>query len=158
MIMQDKQQESLIQLEELFAKALKDVVAIVAGMSFERAYTVNESLGDELVGMMSLQGQKVSLLAITCSLQGVRLLCSHMLGVHEDEITDRDMGDAICELVNMTAGSVKARLRETAYEYTLTTPFAMKGKGLQFIVKDRVSVVQVVLSSGEIELKLKMIM
>lgn len=43
-----------------------------------------------------------------------RLIAASFLGLDESEVTDKQMGDVICELTNMFCGSVLSRVEEGA--------------------------------------------
>ena len=110
-----------------------------------------------MVGVMSLNGEKSIIFFISAKEADMRILCSYMTGIPQTELTKNDTEDALCELVNMTAGSTKLRLGGSDYVYSFSVPFVMKGQSMSIVAKNKTRVVSKVLGNGEISLKLKIV-
>ena len=80
-----------------------------------------------------------------------------MTGLPENEITGTDVGDAVCEVANMTAGGAKLRLSGGDYAFTLSSPCVITGKEMSIGVKNKAPFASVTLGDGEISVRLKLI-
>jgi len=144
----------------IFADALTEVVSKLSGFSFE---ILNPESGrdcdfDGMIGAMSLGcSKKNGMIFISAKEHDLKILCSYMTGAAQDEITKDDMNDALCELVNMTAGNARLRINDPDYMFALSWPFAINGENISVITKTRVNVVSKVLGDGEISVKLKVV-
>ena len=145
-------------LGSIFTQAFIDVISKVSGFSFDVLSTEHDAGFDGSVALMSLNNcVKSGMLLLSAGEPGVRTLCSYIEGVPEDEITKADIEDVLCELVNMTAGSVKLQLGDTEYMFTLSSPLIINGKDISISTKKRVNVISRTLGNGEISVKLKVI-
>jgi len=148
-------------LNSVYTEAIMDVISALAGIELKESNDLLDlhiSKSSETIhyvmGLMFLKGQHHAVLGITASFHTMRILCSYMLGVSLVKVSYDDVQDAICELVNMTAGSVKTRLRDTEYEALLTTPFAITGVDLNLYIKERVAQIESILLDEETDIRL----
>ena len=145
------------QLGFIFANALTEIISTTSGFSLD-IFSPEEDCGFyEMTGIMSLGGKNHAMLFISAEESAMRVLCSFMTGVSKDEVTKDDIYDALCELVNMTAGSAKLRFNDAEQIFTLSPPFVISGKNMSLITKKRVHVISRVLGDGEIFVKLKVV-
>ncbi|MEE9386030.1 MAG: chemotaxis protein CheX [Nannocystaceae bacterium] len=90
-----------------------------------------ESLPEEVVGgYISLAGDTYCVqLGVISSLAGCQRLAAVMLGLEpgDDPLPDSDLGDAIGELSNIFAGTVKTRLHEAGVSVQLGLPMFCAG-------------------------------
>ena len=145
------------QLGFIFAGALTEVISTTSGFSLEVSSTEDDAGFDEMIGIMSLNGNNPGMLFISAKESAVRVLCSFITGVSQDEVTKDDIDDALCELVNMTAGNAKLRFNNAEQMFTLSPPFVISGKNMSFITKKKIRVISRVLRNGEISVKLKVV-
>ena len=143
------------QLGYIFAGALADVISTTSGFSLDIFPSEDDGCFDEMVGIMSLNCKKSGMIFISARESAIRVLCSFMTGIPEDEVTKDDTDDALCELVNMTAGSAKPRFNDAEQMFSLTPPFVVRGKNMSFITKKGINVISRVLRDGEISVGLK---
>ena len=144
----------------IFADALTEVIFKLTGFSFEALPVKSEHdvEFDGMIGGMSLRGDKKSgLIFISAGEYDLKILCSYMTGVPKDAVTKDDIGDALCELVNMTAGNAKLRLGDTDYMFSLSSPFIIRGRDMSITTKDRVNVVSRVLGNGQVSVRMKVV-
>jgi CheY-specific phosphatase CheX len=146
-------------LGSLYSEVLTEIIFSIAGFSLDAQTDVcgDEAYGfNEITGVMNLSGAKKSgILFITLSEAAMRLLCSHMIGVSEQEVTFGDTADSLCELVNITAGTAKLRLSNTDYAFNLSSPFMIKSENMSINVKNKAQLTSRVLKSGEINIGIK---
>jgi len=153
------------ELGSVFTDALTEVIATVSGFSFDVIAPPPESSESEednsfsgMIGIMSLVGsQKNIMFFLSAEESDMKVLCSFMSGVAQDEITREDMNDALCELANMTAGNVKLRTGGADYMFGLSLPFAINGEKMSIVTKKRVNVFSRALGNGDISVKLKIV-
>jgi len=143
------------KLGTIFLNTLSEVISTSTGIHLHIKSQKNDLDFGELVGIMSLEGQKSGMLFISAKVSDVRVLCSNMIGVPLADVTKEDLDDTICELVNMTAGNAKVQLGETDYMFSLSLPFAIKGRDLVLAAKPSADVVTGTLGNEEISIKLK---
>ena len=144
-------------LGSVFLNALTEVISTVSGFYLEVMSSEKDGGFNEMTGAMPLNGEKNGMLFISADETDIRTLCSYMTGSPPDEITPDDVGDTVCELVNMTAGNAKLRLSGTEYGFELSPPFAVKGAGMTLITKSRTQVISRTLGNGEITVKIKLV-
>lgn len=86
----------------------------------------DELFRDGLSGMIGMAGGYRGVLAIHCSNQVAMAITSTFLGMEVDEVDD-DVKDAIGEMANMLAGSVKTSLAENGKDVKLSIPSCIGG-------------------------------
>jgi len=141
----------------IFSEALAEVLASVTSVYLQCVSEEEDSGFEEITGVMALCSKKSGILFVSAKEQDIRALCSFMIGVPKEEVTKEDIEDALCEFVNMTAGSAKIRLSDPDYIFTLTSPFVIHGKDITIATKHRTHVISRVLGNGEISVKLKFV-
>ena len=148
---------SIDELSYIFVDALTEVVSKMAGFSFDVLSSEVDSTFDEITGVMSLNGKNHGMLFISANENSMQVLCSFMTGISRDQVTNDDIEDAMCELVNMTAGNAKLRTNNTEQTYTLSPPFVLNGENVSISTKKRLNVVSRILGDGKISVKLKVV-
>jgi len=148
---------SVDELGSIFADSLLEVISKISGFSLEVLSSERDAEFSGMVGVMALNSQKRGMIFISAGEYNMRVLCSFMTGVPKNEVTKDDIEDALCELVNMTAGNAKLRINDENYAFTLTPPFVINGENMSIITKKRVHVVSRILGDGEIFVKLKIV-
>jgi len=141
----------------VFSDSLIEVISTVSGTALEILSQDKDNGFDDITGMMSLSGNKPGTLFVSANNNDVRMLCSYMIGVPPEEVAQNDIYDTLCEIVNMTAGSVKLRLSDTDYAFSLSQPFVLKGDGMSIIAKDKTHIISRTFGNGRISVKLKVV-
>jgi len=141
----------------IFTDALKEVITTTTGFLFEISSQEYDSGFEEMTGLISLNGNNPGLVFISADEKSIRRICSYMTGLHDNDIAVKDVEDALCELVNMTAGSAKLRFNTADDAYFLSPPFVLRGNNMSMITKKRVNVISMALGNGEISIKLKVV-
>jgi CheY-specific phosphatase CheX len=144
-------------LGSVFADALIEVISKSSGFSLCLLSAERDDILDEITGVMGLNGNKHSTIFISANEAAISTLCSFITGCPKEEITEQDIDDMICELVNMTAGNAKLRFCDSDYMFSLTSPFVIRGKSVVINTKKRTKVVSCLLGDGEISVKLKVV-
>ena len=143
------------QIGMVFSDVLIDVVSKTAGISID---SIDKDSGfDELIGLMSLYGNNHGMVIISAGYDTIRKLSSSMTGVSTKEVTNDDIYDTLCELVNMTAGNAKLRFNSTEELYLLSPPFIISGEDMSIITKNRVDFISRILYGEGLTLKLKVV-
>lgn len=88
------------------------------------------SFKDSVSGIVGLAGPSKGMLAIHIPGPTALKITSCFLGMEVDQV-DEDVKDAIGELANMVAGSIKADLSELGAEYKLSIPSVVCGAEYQ---------------------------
>jgi len=145
------------RIGSIFADALKEVISTTTGFSFEICSQEYDSGFGEMTGLMSLNGKNHGMVFISADEMAMRRICSFMTGLHDNDIAVKDVEDALCELVNMTAGSAKLRFNTVDDAYSLSPPFVLRGNNMYIITKKRVNVISMTLGNEEISVKLKVV-
>jgi len=148
---------SISRIGSIFADALAEVVATTTGFSFDTVQPESGSGFDELIGFIGLNGNNQGIVFISASESTMRIICSYMTGISENELKINDLEDGLCELVNMTAGSAKLRFNSTDQTYTLSPPFLLHGRDINISTKKRVQFNSWYLGNENISLKLKLV-
>jgi len=148
---------SIDQLEPIFTSALSQVISTTTGLSLDALPSEYDMDFDKMIGFMSLNGKNQGIIFISAEETSMRLICSFMTGISVNEITVNDMEDALCELVNMTAGNARLRFNDTEQVYTLSPPFLIHGQNMSIAAKKRITVISKILRNEEISVKLKVI-
>jgi len=145
------------ELGAVYADVIASIVSTVSGFYLEALPDDGDGGFEEMTGAMSLSGEKSGMLFISAAENDMRLLCSYMTGVFPEEVTAEETEDALCELVNMVAGSAKLRLSASDYMFSLSTPFIIRGCGVALITKNKTRLIAGSLGNGEISVKFKVI-
>jgi len=143
------------QIEQIFSNVLTEIISIVSGFYLEVQSQDRDNSFDDITAVMSLCGKENILIFISAKEKDIRILCSFITGIPQEEVTKADMEDTLCELVNMTAGSAKLRLGGA--EFTLSPPFSISGSDMSIAVKNKTQIVSKVLGNHEISVKLKVV-
>jgi chemotaxis protein CheX len=83
-----------------------------------------------LTSMIGLAGDLRGLIAIHCTEDAAKGITSAMLGMDVEEL-DEDVKDAIGEIANMVAGSVKISLADHDLNLELAVPSTVIGKSIR---------------------------
>ena len=143
-------------LAMIYSEVLKEVVFTITSISLEVLSEKKGSGFSEMVGVMSLNGQKRNgVLFITAPEAHIRLLCSYMVGVPEAKLSNEDVEDALCELVNIVAGTAKLRLSTTDYSFNLSAPFVVRGDNMAVGVKNKTRLISRELGNDDINVGIK---
>jgi len=148
---------SFEQIGDIFTEALAEVISTATGFSFDIQPALDQDSFDDIVGIMGLYGESRGMLFISMNEALMRVLCSYMIGVTLENISREDIEDALCELVNMTAGSAKRQLNGEDDAFTLSPPFVMRGQNLSVVHKHRVHVVARRLGNGGKSLMMRVV-
>ena len=144
------------ELGSVFSEVLVQIVSTVSSIAIAPSSCESSYDCEELTGVMALNSKEGGVLMISGNKTGMCRFCSMMLGVPENEVSEEDMVDALCEVVNMTAGSAKLRLVGTDFMFTYSSPFVIKG-GMSVTVKEKTRVITKLLTGNELTLKLIMV-
>ena len=145
------------KLGDIYIEALTEVIATVSGISLNIGSRQTDSSFDDITGVMYLHGKKSGMLFVTAKKPDVKVLCSKMTGVSAADVTDDEIDDTMCELVNMTAGSAKLRLSNSDYMFSLSQPFVIKGNDVSIVTKSVTNVESGTLTGSDISVRLKVI-
>jgi len=145
------------KLSFIFIDALKEIISKMAGFSIDVLSSEVDSSFHDLTGVMSLNGKNHGMLFISAEESVMQIICSFMTGIPLNEISRDDIDDALCELVNMTAGNAKLRANNTELTYTITPPFVINAENMSINTKKRINVVSRVLGNGDLAVKLKVV-
>ena len=145
-----------MKFERAFTDAFLEVVLTSTGIPLQVLSSKSDMSFAEITGVMNLNGSKHGVLFISAGVASIQGLFAHMTGTPKDEITQEDILDTICELVNMTAGNAKLRLGDD--QFILSAPFALRGENMTMILKKRVRVLTWVIGNDEITFQLKVVL
>jgi chemotaxis protein CheX len=108
--------------QEIFSSMI--MLDVVPGEPFERG---SEPLKNSVSGIIGLAGKSKGLLGIHLPSSMALSITTAFLGMEVEEI-DEDVRDAIGELANMLAGSIKTALDPKGSEIQLSMPSAIHGE------------------------------
>jgi len=148
---------SIDQISHIFTEALEDVISVTTGFTLTISPAEDISDFDTMTGFMSLNGKNHGLVFISADEPAMKVICSYMTGIQPKDISKDDIEDALCELVNMTAGNAKLRFSDMEQRYSLSSPFLIRGKEMSITGKNRIKIISRVLSNEEISIKLKVV-
>jgi len=148
---------SIDQIGAIFTDVLMEVISTTSGFSFNLSSTEYDSDFDQMIGIVNLNGRNQGNVFISAGEHTMRVISSFMTGISQDELTMDDMEDALCEIVNMTAGNAKLRFNDAEQLFTLSPPFLIRGKDMSITTKKRVSIISRVLKNEELSVKLKVV-
>jgi len=146
---------ALRQLGQVYLEALTEVIATVTGIHLQAGSCESGNSFEDITGIMYLNSKKSGMLIVTANEDDVRVLCSRLTGVPFEEVTEDDLYDTICEIVNMTAGNAKLRINDADYMYSLLQPFVLKGKDVSIITKAITHIEAGTLTDGNISVSFK---
>lgn len=123
--------KSIQHLEDLTCQAVREVFQSMVSMdiSTEAPSPVEDAEG-QIIGSVGFVGDVNGVIHLYTGTSFVRLATSKMLGIHESEVDDEMINDALGELANMVAGYVKTRLASNGKPCALTIPSIVRGQRL----------------------------
>jgi len=145
------------QLGKVFSDAMLEILSVTAGFYHEVLSEESNNDFDEMVGLMHLKGKMLGLLFVSAKETDMKVLCSCMTGIPHDDLTRKDVEDALCELMNMTAGNAKLRLGNSEYVYDLTSPLLLCGENMSISTKKRTHVISRSIGNGKMSIKIKLV-
>jgi len=77
--------------------------------------------GGVITAHLAFRGEPSGSLTLRIGAPGARGIAADFLGAEEAELSDREVGEVVCELANMVCGSVLSRV-ESAATFRLATP------------------------------------
>ena len=99
-------------------------------IKFEDSYYQKEDMiSTDVMSMVSFTGEHSGIVAVFCSTEIALKITSSMLGMEITEF-DQDTKDAIGEVTNMIAGSLKNKVVDKFGEMHLSVPIVVAGAGL----------------------------
>ncbi|MDR4498671.1 MAG: chemotaxis protein CheX [Candidatus Scalindua sp.] len=110
--------------QEIFATMIP--VEITAGESF---YQKEENITTDLISLISFTGEHSGIIALFCNKNIALKITSNMLGIEVTEL-HQDTKDAIGEVTNMIAGSLKNKVCEDLGSMHLSIPVVIGGASL----------------------------
>lgn len=88
----------------------------------------NETNLNHLSAVIRMAGDKNGAFIIALSEDDAKKMASALI-MEEKEFLDKDVMDAMGEIINMITGSAKGRLSELGFTFKLSTPTFVLGKG-----------------------------
>ena len=146
-----------VDLGYIFSDSLIEVISTFSGFFVTVLSEDRDDSFDGITCVMAMHGNKNGTLFFSLAEADVRVLCSSILGLPQDEITTDDIEDAMCELLNMIAGSARLRLSESDYMFSLVTPFIFKGENIKLFTKNKTNIISQIIGNSSISMKLKVI-
>ncbi len=115
-------QDIIDSTQDIFSSMM--MLDVTPGESFKRS---DEKLSNSISGIIGLAGNTKGMLAIHMTNQAALAVTTAFLGMDVEEI-DEDVRDAIGELANMLAGSIKSILDPGGSDIKLSMPSAIYGE------------------------------
>jgi CheY-specific phosphatase CheX len=108
------------------AEALRNSVTdVLEKMFFVRSLDEDEAgerdSGEMLTAQLTFEGELPGSLSLQIRSKAARALAADFLGSEEEDLSDREVGEVICELANMICGSVLSRV-ESGTAFRLSSP------------------------------------
>lgn len=88
----------------------------------------DEPANDSITGIIHLSGKAEGYAALHMSLETAKLIVRDFLFLEEEDIETEALVDAVCELVNILAGRIKAYIDPTGGHFKLSLPSICWGK------------------------------
>ena len=96
---------------EDMAQIVSRVTEPVLGMTFVAAINGDAAIGDEWkTAALPIDGTNPLTVAVSADDACARVLGGNMFGMEADKVDEAMVADALCELVNMTAGLLKSSM------------------------------------------------
>jgi len=117
--------------EAALRKALADsIVETLDAMFFTSCLGEPDPEGapPEMASQVSFEGTRPGRLTVRMTARAARSIAANFLGEDEDDVSDRQIGDVLCELANMICGFVLSRV-EGAEELRLGAPRIVETAG-----------------------------
>ncbi|MCL2694377.1 MAG: chemotaxis protein CheX [Oscillospiraceae bacterium] len=140
----------------IFSATLSEVALTFTGLNLEKITPGDSQSFEEYTGLMAMNSKQGGVLMISMGQASMNRFCSLMLGVVENEVAEADRIDALCEVVNMTAGAAKARFAGTDFMFTYSQPFVIKGSEM-LVTKHKTRVFTELLTGGGVEIRLMIV-
>lgn len=138
-----------MNMQQLVEDAARQVITTTAGLAISKVVTAASPASefDGVVATISLVGSKGGTLIVYCHTPTAMALATGMLGADMD-LDEGTVRDAVGELVNQIAGTIKRLVGADGAEITLTVPVVLSGAPLSHHVKSTAEPVSVELEVG----------
>jgi CheY-specific phosphatase CheX len=117
-------------LPDLIEALRNSVTDVLEKMFFVRTLDEDEleACGNDtvLTAQLTFRGQPSGGLRLRIPAKAARSIAADFLGARDEELTDREVGEVICELANMICGSVLSRVESTVL-FRLDSPRLIDG-------------------------------
>jgi len=147
---------SVDELSTIFVDSFLEVISTSTGINLDVISSESDTEFSNMTAVICLSGSKPGMLFISADADTAKALCSYMIGVSKDSVTQEDCIDAMCEFANMTAGNAKLRLGNSEFLFTLSSPFIIEGKEMFMTAKKKVHVISTSFGSNELNIKMKL--
>lgn len=123
---------------EIFSRLLKDAINTTTGFYIEQSEDYEEFTDNkEIVGSMVMCGEKNLLLLLSADEKSAKIIVSYMTGIDINKLSKEMVCDGITEIINMVAGGARMALEDKKFDFSMSVPFTIVGKGVDVIVKKR---------------------
>jgi len=111
---------------DLIAASAREVFEIMVGSKLGPADASRQGQGG-VTAMLGFAGKPCGVFTVRCPWAAAAAVAGRMLGVSPDELPTEQVCDAVGEICNMVAGSLKSRLNDAGAGCLMTTPSVIRG-------------------------------
>jgi len=110
----------VLEVEQVLRDSVNEVLE---KMFFIRSLgdSPSASAESELIAHLTFEGHPCGSFTLRAGRAAARSITADFLGAEEDELTDEQVGEVICELANMICGSALSRI-ESDFHFRLASP------------------------------------
>lgn len=111
---------------ELIVEAAQEVFEIMVGAKLIPA-NAGEQRKAGVTAMLGFAGSPCGVFSVRCPWEAAAAIAGRMLGTQAEELGSDQVCDALGEICNMVAGSMKSRLRDSGAGCMISIPTVVRG-------------------------------
>ncbi|MFZ0706008.1 MAG: chemotaxis protein CheX [Candidatus Korobacteraceae bacterium] len=120
------QTTSGVEWTRLIVEAAQEVFELMVAVKLTPA-SADRQRGAGVTAMLGFAGAPTGVFSVRCSWDAAADIAARMLGSSPQELASEQVGDALGEICNMVAGSVKTRLPDAGAGCMMSTPTVVRG-------------------------------
>lgn len=117
---------SAVEWNRLIVEAAQEVFEIMVAARLTPA-SANEQRRAGVTAMLGFAGAPCGVFSVRCPWDAAAAIAARMLGSGPEELASDQVCDALGEICNMVAGSIKTRLQNTGAGCMMSTPTVVRG-------------------------------
>ena len=115
-----------VEWGRLMVEAAREVFEIMVAAKLTPA-SADEQHGAGVTAMLGFAGVPSGVFSVRCSWNAAVAIAARMLGASPNDLAPEQVCDAMGEICNMVAGSVKSRLQDAGAGCMMSIPTAVRG-------------------------------
>lgn len=143
---------------ETIGTSLSETLYTMAGLDFTQTEKKNEAkdTNEVFFSFMVVVIERPVLICLSGDYETIGYIVSNMTGELPEELGEQALGDGLCELVNMTLGMTKLKMKQQEIDFKLTLPLSIRANSHGFVSKKGIKQYFRIYKNSEYYLKIEL--